>query len=369
MYYLLFTDYAGAALVEVVWVSIIMILEVPTGAIADIIGRKKTMLIAATGTGFAFLAFASVNSFATLMLSMVLFAVFDALHSGPFDAIVYDSLLALKREGEYKKFVANLKSIELIAMAGGAISGAYLFGINPRLPFIANAIVYFSSLIFVFFLTEPKIDSIKFSLKNYISQTREGFIQLFSQAEIRKIVIFILATGIIFTIGYELLSDILLIDFGLNENSLGFIYAVIFLLNAIFSRASSSLSKKYTAIWGVLIVFFLFGIAFLLTPWLSVGILVIITFCRNLFYSIYENLRIEILNQRIESNKRTTALSTFSMIIVGGYSVLALVSSSIFKIISPTDYAFLFGVVILIVAFVSIFLLRSLRKISSISSS
>ncbi|MBD3350380.1 MAG: MFS transporter [Candidatus Lokiarchaeota archaeon] len=167
LYYLLFTDFSGAAVVEVVWVGVIMILEVPTGAIADLIGRKKTMLIATAGTGFAFLAFASVNSFTTLLFSMVFFAIFDALHSGPIDAIIYDSLLALKREGEYKNIVANLKSIELIAMGFGAIFGAFLFGIDPRLPFVLNAAIYVIYFFLILFLEEPPIDSLKFPWKNY----------------------------------------------------------------------------------------------------------------------------------------------------------------------------------------------------------
>ncbi|MBD3350379.1 MAG: hypothetical protein GF364_02730 [Candidatus Lokiarchaeota archaeon] len=166
-----------------------------------------------------------------------------------------------------------------------------------------------------------------------------------------------------FTIGYELLGDILLIDFGLDEDSLGVIYAAIFFANALFSRSSSYLSNKISPLNGIIIVLVLFGITYVFTPFVGVGILVLFTLLRNLFYSINENLRIEVLNKNIKSSKRATALSSFSMLRVGGYSLLAFLSAPVLRVVSPVDYAFVFGGIIFIasIGFWGLFINRKLR--------
>jgi len=44
-YYLRFTDYAGIGLIETVLIVTVTLAEIPTGAIADLIGKKKTLIL------------------------------------------------------------------------------------------------------------------------------------------------------------------------------------------------------------------------------------------------------------------------------------------------------------------------------------
>ena len=48
------------------------------------------------------------------------------------------------------------------------VVGGFLYVISPQLPFFANAAFYFIGLIGSLFLIEPLIDTVKFSLKNYL---------------------------------------------------------------------------------------------------------------------------------------------------------------------------------------------------------
>ena len=45
LYYLRFTNYTGIGLIEAVVITTGFIFEIPTGALADLIGKKKTIII------------------------------------------------------------------------------------------------------------------------------------------------------------------------------------------------------------------------------------------------------------------------------------------------------------------------------------
>jgi MFS family permease len=45
-YYLRFTNYAGIGLIETVLIVTTTLTEIPTGAVADLLGKKKTLVIA-----------------------------------------------------------------------------------------------------------------------------------------------------------------------------------------------------------------------------------------------------------------------------------------------------------------------------------
>ncbi len=46
LYYLQFTNYAGVGVIETTWVVMSLIGEIPTGAIADLLGKKRTLIFA-----------------------------------------------------------------------------------------------------------------------------------------------------------------------------------------------------------------------------------------------------------------------------------------------------------------------------------
>jgi MFS family permease len=81
----------------------VLILEVPTGAVADRWGRSKSMALGAFLLGGAVLIFAFTTSFAILMASFLLWSVAHALMSGADNALLFDTLKASGRESEYEK--------------------------------------------------------------------------------------------------------------------------------------------------------------------------------------------------------------------------------------------------------------------------
>ena len=74
-------------------------LEVPSGALADIVGRRRVMLVGAALTVVSLLLFAFAQSLVTFMASVGLLAAGRALISGSLEAWYVDSLQAARPVG------------------------------------------------------------------------------------------------------------------------------------------------------------------------------------------------------------------------------------------------------------------------------
>jgi len=102
-------------------------LELPTGALADLLGRRKTImlgwLIAALSN--VYLAFAS--SVLMFFSGFVVRAMGEALISGADTALIFDTLKELKRENYFSKYMARAGLIYRSALVLATFLGGYLY--------------------------------------------------------------------------------------------------------------------------------------------------------------------------------------------------------------------------------------------------
>ena len=85
----------------------VLILEVPTGAIADRYGRSKSMALGAFVLGLSVLVFAFTTSFTILLVSFLMWSVASALMSGADMALLFDTLKAAGRDSEYERLAGR----------------------------------------------------------------------------------------------------------------------------------------------------------------------------------------------------------------------------------------------------------------------
>lgn len=131
---ILFLDFgltvAQFSILNAAWAATIVLAEVPSGALADIVGRKRLMVFAA-GTMVVEIAIISILPtrnpglvFWVFLLNRVLSGLAEAAASGADEAIAYDSLTAAGmagRWGEVLERTMRLQSVGfIIAMSLGA---------------------------------------------------------------------------------------------------------------------------------------------------------------------------------------------------------------------------------------------------------
>lgn len=134
---ILFLDYGLSleqfAILNIVWAISIVIAEVPSGAMADIVG-KKALLIFASGLMVVEMA---LIVFAPIGASSLLFWMFlgnrmcsglsEAAASGADEALAYDSLKALGREDEWAALLERTTLVVSIGFFTTMILGAFAY--------------------------------------------------------------------------------------------------------------------------------------------------------------------------------------------------------------------------------------------------
>ena len=124
-------SFAQIFTLDAIYMLMFILFEIPSGALADVIGRKKTLLgglgilvVAAFATG-------SAQNFTHLFLSFFLWAMGFSLVSGSSEALIYDTL---KNEKHFHQISGRALSFSVAGLALAGIVGPLLFSRDFRLP-------------------------------------------------------------------------------------------------------------------------------------------------------------------------------------------------------------------------------------------
>ena len=343
-YYLRFTNYAGIGLLETIMIVTSTVMEIPTGAIADLLGKKFTLIIAFLFQALGNLGMGLVSTFPGLAISIVIACVGGAMYSGTAEALVYDSLKEEGEEGFYDKAIANIHTLQLVAMTISGAVGGFMYIIKPQLPFLMVGVANIIALLVCFFLKEPAIDTEKFSWSSYVIQTKQGFRQLFGRIEVRGFIFKILTVAVFLVVADEMVNDLLAVDFGFKEKQLGIFVSLVYLLGAGVSQLAPKI-KKYikTEDW-FLVIGTITAFTFVISPLLGVILGGITITIRYVFRVIFYNYTSVAINKVTESKYRATTLSTFYMMQNIPYVLGAFGIGYVIDLISAKNVAFFMGI-------------------------
>ena len=109
-----------------VWSASAFLLEVPSGAWADLVDRRRLLLVSGLVYAAAFVTWLLAPTFWGFLLGFVLWSLSDAMQSGTWEAYLYDQLAAQERAEDYGRVKARAESAALVVMAGAIALAAPL---------------------------------------------------------------------------------------------------------------------------------------------------------------------------------------------------------------------------------------------------
>lgn len=143
---------------EIIFAITIVVLEVPTGIIADKWGRKHMLIVAALMGCCEFLILVFATEFWHFALVVFLAAVGHSASSGADQALLYDSLLSEGKEESFEKIQGRLNALDIGAIMLAALCGSFL---GSRFDFELNYWISLGSaviaLCFTLTLVEPRV--------------------------------------------------------------------------------------------------------------------------------------------------------------------------------------------------------------------
>jgi len=290
-------------------------MEIPTGTIADYVGRKHSLILAALVVSLGALVYASVPNFYVFLLAEFLFATATALFSGAGEAFAYDTLKKIGRTRESKKIFAKIGSLGLAGIMIGAPIGnimAHYLGLNA--PMFFMVVPCMIALVIGLTFKEPKT-SHKIESKRYLNILKSG-IKSFYKNKILRILAFDMIS--ISAIAYFMiwLYQPLLQRADLDIKYFGIVHALFVLTQIIvmnnYERLEKLFGSKKRLIFAGAFSTGLFFIIGGLTSYLPLVLVVIIIgggigMSREPLFASY-------MNKHIKSSNRATVLSSITMI-------------------------------------------------------
>ena len=129
-----------------------IIFEIPSGAFADLFGRKKTVII-------AYLIFIAALVFLYIGGNMFIFSVYaflaalaGSLASGTDIAIIYDTLKEERKERYFKKVIGIYHALWPLGAVIGSVIGGYLAKISLSTPVLYTFIPVSLATFLIFFI-------------------------------------------------------------------------------------------------------------------------------------------------------------------------------------------------------------------------
>ena len=297
----------------------IVLLEVPTGVLADRFGHRKSVIASALIGPLGLLVVIPWPNIWGLFISYLLFGLSQALESGSKEALLYETNRSSSTPDTFKKQWAHILSYDTLAFAvGTAIVGVIYgrFGSNAFVPLIwLTAVTKLITLVITLQLRDVPVE-------NSATEQGSGMWKLLksSTQEIRQSATLRTMTYVkLLTLpGIYVLYSSYQGYFeanGVTPYFIGFVLTLGALANSIALRNAHYLERYLSLDKAVLYLALLLGISHLLfsvihQPWLLVLTYILI----QAQYDIQEPIISDYINDRVPSAIRASTLSGISLI-------------------------------------------------------
>lgn len=133
----------------------IIVFELPSGYFSDVFGRKRSLVVGWLLTLFGFGVYCFAGDFWSFLLAELFLGFGASFVSGADSALLYDTLLEMKRESGYKRIEGRRYGFGLISEAIASLLGGFLAVVSLRLPIYCEATVALLAMPIVFSIVEP----------------------------------------------------------------------------------------------------------------------------------------------------------------------------------------------------------------------
>ncbi|WP_312698957.1 MFS transporter [Sedimentibacter sp.] len=364
--WVLYMAFKGMSLIEIGILESIyhitgLILEIPSGAIADLYGRKFSVVTGRLLNIVSCILMITANSFLEFAISFILSSAAMNLNSGAAEALIYDSLKELGEENKYKKIWGQTAFIMSISQGVAILLGGILADVKFLYAYVFGGVIQIIALMVSLNFIEPtavrKKNVNKHKENVFINQLKMSMDVLKCRKIVFYIIMFSALLGSLQTTVF-FYSQKFFSDMGYTKTVIAVICFTGSIIEAYSSKYAYKLERRLNVrkiLIGLSVfnVIALAGLAFV--AGFSIGFYLLTNLTGGLAFTILSDY----INGRIPSESRATILSFeslwFSIFMIGVFPLFGLIAEKI-------GLTLTFGVMALIYIPAIIFLMLKLQK-------
>jgi predicted MFS family arabinose efflux permease len=299
----------------------ILVLEVPSGYLADLWGRKACLVVGSGVWVASWLIYCTGTSFTEFAIAEILAGVAGSLISGANTALGYDTLLQLGKEQHYQVWEGRLGAIAGISEAVCGIIGAAIASINLVYPFYLQTlclIIYFGLSLT---LVEPKYHQAIAQTQKF-NQLKNIIIDVYKRPQLRWLIllssIFSSASFLIVWLSQDYLQQL-----NIPIQAFGWAWAIFHLGMSLASVNSHYLQRILGLKQALLMLILILATSYICLGSISQiwGLVLILNI--YLVRGFCSPLILNAINQQIASSVRATILSLNSLVFRIAFAVIA----------------------------------------------
>jgi len=308
-------------ILQSIYSILVTVLEIPTGYIADIYGRRKSLIIWSFVHALWIVYYAIAGDFVWFMIAEWLFAIGISLISWANSAFLYDVLLEAWEEKRYKKILWKSTFYLLISMAIANIMWGFLWEFNFRLTFYLSFLFNIPSIFIAFSMKESKRKT-KIIKKWYIKQLM--MIIKKSIVENKKLRYLLIWAGLIYGLNnialwfYQPYFELA----GLDIMYFGVIFAAFHIFAGISGKYAHRVERLLWEKKSIVLLLILLWISYILMWQFVFAFGFLFAFLQQFVRWFSKVVFADYINKLIDSENRATILSIQSMLSRLSYAIV-----------------------------------------------
>jgi MFS family permease len=308
-------------LLQAIYSISVACMEIPSGYMADVIGRKKSLIMGSILGTLGFALYSVSSSFGHFLIAEIILGLGGSFISGSDSALLYDSLAESGDEHRYLQYEGRITSLGNLAETIAAICGGMIAAfLSYRAVYTAQALIAAIAIPASILLIEPQREKLAH---------RPGIRQILAICHTSLFVNLKLSATILISsvIGTSTLcmawtAQVYFVNNGLNEVAITPIWVALNLTVAVVSAFSSTLRDLLGPKLALTFI-----ILYIPTGYILLGGLPLTAgLCTLLIFYVARGYATPVLkdltNQYCSSNIRATVLSIRSLIIRTGFSII-----------------------------------------------
>jgi MFS family permease len=166
-------------LIQATYSATVALMEIPSGFLADIFGRRKSLIIGAILSFLGFLVISLSFGFWEFITAQLILGIGQSYISGSDSALLYDSLVESKQTDKYTKIEGRTYGIGNFSESIAGILGGLLAGVSLRYPWYAQVVVAAAIIPVSFSLVEPNVteEKLKRSFQSIIDVVKYSLLE------------------------------------------------------------------------------------------------------------------------------------------------------------------------------------------------
>jgi MFS family permease len=321
---------AQVGLLEALLHAAILFFEVPTGMVADLYGRRKSLLIGSFLSLFYALFMMISGNFFTFSLAFALMGLSNTFQSGASQALLYETLQAGGKESSYSKIAGNETALFLLSLSIAQWTGGLMAGLSWTAVYLSTFAAQAVGMVLIWFVKEP--EQVKL-LETAATTEKRSSMELWKrqfwdtlavwkkEPSLRKPVVLFVSVVTIMTVVIFYAQEHFSRQ-GFTKGEIGF----IFMSEALLSAAAAKLAYRVESRWQFSRIFQVIDSSFLLLllvfaavkGWAAVLLLYAMRMSTRALEPIFSNF----VQKKLSSQVRATFFSMISLLTSLGILVI-----------------------------------------------